>query len=126
MSLRMRLVATLALTLGCKSGGVASVTDIDIAIPPSVHSVTISPAPASLMEGSSLQLTAHAKDSEGNALNGRSVRWSSSDQTIVSVDSAGLVTAMSAGSALVAAEIDGHSNTADRSAGGLSHHNRHQ
>ncbi|HKW12192.1 MAG TPA: Ig-like domain-containing protein [Gemmatimonadaceae bacterium] len=75
--------------------------------PPSVAIVTISPPSVSTQVGKSVQLSAAAKDSAGNVLSGRSVSWISSDSTIAQVSSSGMVSARTAGSAVVQATVEG-------------------
>ena len=77
-----------------------------------VASLTISPAAAILWLGKTAQLVATAKDAAGAVLTGRSVTWTTSDPTIVTVDATGLVTSAGAGSATVTATSEGESSTA--------------
>src|SRR2546426_141607 len=65
--------------------------------PAPVASVDVTPSPASVVVGTTLQLTATPKDAAGNALTGRSVTWATSDATIATVDANGLVTGKAAG-----------------------------
>jgi len=81
-----------------------------------VASLTISPAAETLLLGETAQLVASAKDAAGAVLTGRSVTWTTSDATIVTVDATGLVTSLvtsaGAGSATVTATSEGKSSTA--------------
>ena len=52
---------------------------------------------------STMQLTATALDSEGNAVPNQSFFWSSSTPTTATVDSSGLVTALRTGSVTITA-----------------------
>lgn len=72
-----------------------------------VATVTLTPSSASLAVGGTQQLVATARDAGGNILAGRAVTWASSNSTVASVDSTGLVTAVGAGSAQVTAIING-------------------
>ena len=73
-------------------------------IPPApVATVTVSPPTATVSTGTTQQLTATNKDANGNVLNGRAIAWSSSAPSVASVNSAGLVTAVSVGSATITA-----------------------
>jgi uncharacterized protein YjdB len=76
-----------------------------------VASVRVTPRQATLAPGESVQLSASAADSLGNVLFERSVTWSTSDATIASVDSDGLVVGVSVGRALIVARVDGVSDT---------------
>jgi len=74
-----------------------------------VASVTVSPASGSVPAGSTLQLTATPKDASGNALTGRTITWSSSDNSVATVSSSGLVSGVVAGSATITATSEGQS-----------------
>ena len=80
--------------------------------PPPVGSVEVTPSTGSLQVGGSLPLTAVPKDASGNALSGRTVTWSSSDETVVTVSSGGLVTGVGAGVASVTATCEGKQDSA--------------
>jgi uncharacterized protein YjdB len=70
--------------------------------------VVVSPAPVTLTAlGATQQLTATPKDSLGTPLSGRTHHWASSNTAAVSVDSAGLVTAVANGWAWVTDMVDG-------------------
>jgi len=62
-----------------------------------VASVDVSPPSATVLVGSTVQLTATPKDAAGNPLSGRVVTWQTSNATIATVDANGLVTAKVAG-----------------------------
>lgn len=85
--------ATITATSEGKSGtSVVTVTLVPVA------TVVVSPTSASVMTGATQQLTATPTDANGNALTGRSVTWSSSNNSIATVNSnTGLVTGVSAG-----------------------------
>ena len=91
------LSATAVVTVSGNSGG--------------VHSVTISPATATVQIGRTVQLTAVARDASGNVLTGRSFNWTSSNITRATVVS-GLVTGISAGDVTITASTGGKSGTA--------------
>jgi uncharacterized protein YjdB len=78
-------------------------------VPAAVASVNVTPAVVSLLVGAAVQLTATTADSAGNLLSGRSISWSSSDATVASVSSSGLVTSVAQGSASITATSEGHS-----------------
>src|SRR5437899_1369508 len=80
--------------------------------PKPVASVTVSPTSASVLQGQTLQLTATIKDSAGNVLSGRAVTWTSSDASVATVSSSGLVGAVAAGSVTITATSEGRSGTA--------------
>ncbi len=59
-----------------------------------------------------MQLTATPRDSNGNALSGRVVTWSSSTPSAATVSGGGLVTGVAAGSSTITAASEGKSGTA--------------
>src|SRR3989449_2938126 len=65
--------------------------------PERVASVDVTPSPASVAVGTTLQLTATPKDAAGNPLTGRTVTWGTSDANLATVDANGLVTGKAAG-----------------------------
>ena len=82
-----------------------------IAGPAPVATVAISPASASLVVGTTQQLTATTKDASNNILTGRSIVWSSGSPAFASVDANGLVSAVAPGSATITATSEGQSGT---------------
>jgi hypothetical protein len=66
-----------------------------------------------LAVGETSQYTVMVKDSSGTVLDGRSIVWSTSDASILSVSQAGVVTAESPGSVTVSVASEGKSATAD-------------
>lgn len=76
-----------------------------------VASVSVSVAETSLSIGQSTQATAIAKDASGKALSGRTFDFSSSNTSIATVSSSGLVTAKAPGTATVTASTNGKSGS---------------
>src|SRR5262245_2635158 len=76
-----------------------------------VASVEVTPPTADVSVSSTLQLNAVAKDSTGAILSDRPMTWSTSNSLIASV-AAGLVTGLAAGTAQIAATVEGKSDTA--------------
>src|SRR6266566_3302024 len=74
-------------------------------------SVTVSPAPASVQAGQTVQLTATPKDANGNTLSGRTVNWASSNGAVGTVNGSGLVTGVVAGSTTITATSEGQSGS---------------
>ena len=95
---------------GGLSNIVAATTAVSTPIP--VATVTVSPSSASVQVGSTVQLSATTKDSNGNILTGRTISWSSSNTSIATVSGAGLVSGVAAGSAQVSATSEGKSGSA--------------
>lgn len=91
----------------------ASKTVIDLTVKPTLTSVAVTPSPASLQTGDSQQFTATAKYNNGTTANVTSAStWKSSNPTVASVDSAGLVTALAAGVTTISASDSGVSGSA--------------
>jgi hypothetical protein len=72
-----------------------------------VTTVEIDPATLQLRVDSSRALRATVRSQKGDVLTGRLVSWTSSDPTVVRVDSDGNTTALKVGSATVTAALDG-------------------
>ena len=89
---------------------VASVGVTVVAVP--IASLTVTPAADTIVVGQTTQLAAAAFDSAGHALDGRAVAWTSSDPTIATVSSTGLVLAAAPGAAQVTGTAEGHSAAA--------------
>ncbi|WP_284349942.1 Ig-like domain-containing protein [Roseisolibacter agri] len=78
-----------------------------------VASVVVTPATANLRTGDTLRLAASARDESGATLAGRQVRWTSSSNNVVTIDSvSGLLRAMGQGSATITATSEGKTGTA--------------
>lgn len=75
----------------------------------SVASVEIDPDSLALIEGAVHQLTAVARDAQGQVVEGRAVQWASSAPDVASVDALGQVTAVRTGTAAITAKVDGTS-----------------
>lgn len=100
--------ATIEATSEGKRGtAVITVTRVPVA------RIDITPVTLSLVEGESDNLSAVAKDANGEVLDDRAIAWRSSDVTIASIDAAGRVTAIRAGTAAMTAETEGKSATAE-------------
>lgn len=91
--------------------GKIGVAWLTIALVP-VHSVAVNPAQLSVNSGRTFQLSAILRDSAGTELTKRAISWLSSDTTIASVSTSGLVTARAPGSATVTAVSEGRTGSA--------------
>ena len=76
-----------------------------------VASVTVTPASPTVSVGQTVQLTATPKDASGNPLAGRVVTWSTSNASVATVSSPGLVTGVGAGTATITATSETKSGT---------------
>jgi hypothetical protein len=76
-----------------------------------VARVIIAPDSVALPRGQTMRLEALVVDASGNALEGREIRWSSSDVARVSVAQTGIIAASDVGSSLVSASSGGKADT---------------
>lgn len=79
--------------------------------PAEVASVSVTPSTASLVMGTTQQLTATPRDAAGGGLTGRTVTWSSSAPTVATVSTTGLVTSVAVGTATISATAEGIAGT---------------
>src|SRR5205823_6271995 len=100
--------ATITATAEGQSGP-SALTVTAVTVP--VATVTVSPAPASVPAGQTAQLTATPKDASGNSLTGRTITWASSNTSVATVSSSGLVRGVVAGSATITATSETKSGT---------------
>jgi len=71
-----------------------------------VATVQVTPAVATLaVAGETRQLSASAKNARGHAISGVTFTWRSQDTSVVTVDAAGLVTAIGSGTAAISASV---------------------
>jgi uncharacterized protein YjdB len=82
-----------------------------VTVQPAVSFVLVSPGLVFVRKTSTVQLSAAAYDANNNRIFGRAVAWSSNDQSIATVDAAGLVTTKKAGVVQITATIDGKSDS---------------
>lgn len=103
VSLRMRPVWAVAFILP-----LAACSD-EPSGPEPVAEVEVTAAATTLMVGETTQLSVTLRDAGGNVLTGRPVTYESSNQSVATVSSAGVVTAVSTGTASVSATSEGSS-----------------
>jgi uncharacterized protein YjdB len=100
MSLPTRTAIVLCFAaVGCGGGGAAG--------PAAVATVAVSIAKSTLQAGEATTVTAITRDASGTILPGRAVAWSTNNSSVVSVSSAGLVTALTTGSANIIGTSEG-------------------
>ena len=75
--------------------------------PTPVASVRLTPTTRDLFVGQTVQLSAQTLDSQGNVLPNRPVTFTTSNATVASVSTAGVVTALAPGSAIITAASEG-------------------
>jgi uncharacterized protein YjdB len=101
--------ATITATSESQSGSAAlTVTPV----PAPVASVTVSLASPSVTAGGTTQATAVLRDASNTELTGRVISWASSNTAVATVNSSGLVTTLTAGSATITATSESQSGSA--------------
>jgi alpha-tubulin suppressor-like RCC1 family protein/uncharacterized protein YjdB len=99
--------------------GVGGSSGLTVA-PVPVASVTIAPGNATIQLGQSVQLSATARDAQGNVLSGRPITWSSSDAATATVSAAGLAAGVAVGGPVtISASAEGKVGVATVSIGPL-------
>ena len=94
------------------ASGLAGQAAIDV-VPPVASAVSVTPDSVVLVAlGASARLSAEVLDQVGRVMEGAAVAWTSGDTTVAVVDSAGVVTAVSEGTAAVTATAGAASGTA--------------
>jgi trimeric autotransporter adhesin len=94
------------------SEGRSAVASITVS-PIAVASISVSPDDNSVVVGQTTQLTAELRDATGAPVTNRVIAWSSSNASVATVTSQGVVTAVAPGSAIITASVDGRSASAD-------------
>ncbi len=80
--------------------------------PTAVATVEVTPSSVSMNVGESRQLAASPRNAAGTLVTGKSAAWSSANAAVASVDAAGLVRGVAAGSTTVSATVSGKVGTA--------------
>jgi len=106
----VQAVALGSATVTATSEGVSGSAPLTVVAVP-VASVTVTLNSSSISVGQSTQANAVIKDASGNVLIGRSIAWKSSNTTVATVSSSGLVQAVAAGSATITATSEGISGS---------------
>lgn len=94
------------------SAGAASGT-AEVTVQQELASVLVSPERVSLAEGDTLRLRPQGRDARGNEVAGTAFVWTTTDPSVATVDSAGLVQAQVIGTARIAATADTLTGTAE-------------
>lgn len=98
-------------TITATSEGVIGSTAVSVANPV-VAGVVIAPRSATVQRGGTLSLSVTITDESGAAVTDRPPTWTSSNTAVAIVSASGLVTAVSPGTASIAAALDGKADTA--------------
>lgn len=106
-------VATAFVVFLTACGGGGGSSDAVTPPAPTAASVTISGNDAAILPGGTLQLTARAATSSGVVLSTAAINWTTSNAAVATVSSAGLVSAVAAGTATVSAASGSASGTTE-------------
>ena len=98
-------------TITATSEGIAGTAVVTV-VPVPVASVVVTPAVDTVFVGTTTQLSAEPRDASGTPLTGRTVMWTSDSTAIATVDSTGLVSAVTPGDATITATSEGIDGTA--------------
>lgn len=104
-----RIVASSAVGALCVLGSCSESAVNPIA----VASIELTPSATSVRAGSSTTLVARPLDASGRTVDVGAISWSSSDKSLATVSSTGVVTALAAGNVRIAASALGKSGTAN-------------
>jgi uncharacterized protein YjdB len=100
-------------TISATFGGVSGAAPLTVSAA-TLNSITVTPSAAGLASGATLALGAKGAFSDGTTQAVDTVAtWTSSDDTIATVDSTGLVTGLAPGSVTITAELAGVSGSSD-------------
>ena len=103
-------ISTGSATVSAMAGGKTSQAMITVGAG-APGAVAVTPAQAAVIPGEELQLTASSFDNSGLETNSP-ITWTSSDESIVTIDGSGRVTGVSAGIATLRAAVDGRTANA--------------
>jgi uncharacterized protein YjdB len=99
-------------TITATVGTISSTTTVTVQ-PAPVDRVVVTPVDPSILVFQGVQLTATLYDAQNNVLSGRSVSWSSADQSRVTVNSTGFAFGWRKGNAVITATSEGKSGTTE-------------
>jgi uncharacterized protein YjdB len=106
----MAVAAAVAAVLTACGGGGGDGTTAPVVQPVATVSVTL--ASAQVAAGGATTASAELRNASGAVLTGRTIAWTSSNSAVASIDGAGNVTAISAGTTLISASSEGKSASA--------------
>jgi len=108
------IAAVLGVTAACSSDSTEPGTTTNPPPGPApVASVSVEAGANNVTVGGNVTFTATAKDAAGKALSGRQITWSSSAPAVATVNGAGVVTGVSAGTATISAAAEGKTGQAN-------------
>ena len=89
-----------------------TIDQVSVSVTQQISSVSVSPGSVSINQGSGAQLTAVARDANGNTVPGVTFTWSSSNAWVAPVNSSGWVTGSNAGNAGISVSAGGRTASA--------------
>ena len=104
---RSILFASSLAVFGCGGGGGNTSPTTPAISVPVVTTVTVTLASTKFELGSTTTATAIVLDQNGGAINGKTISWSSDNQSVAAVGADGVVTGVAAGTANIVATVDG-------------------
>ena len=110
--MKLTLKTVLMLILGVSLIGIIACEDEEKEVKLEVTAVEVSPSSATINKDETQQFTYSVKDQNGDEMSDVSVTWSSSDETVTTIDASGLATGAGAGSATITATAESISGTA--------------
>ena len=99
-------VAVGTVQVAASAEGKSAIAEITVN-PTPVASVRLTPSSRDLLVGQTVTLSAQAVDADGNELANRPITFSTSNSSVASVSSAGVVTALAPGSTIITAASEG-------------------
>jgi len=102
---------TATITTPAQPGTIQATAQVAVSNQP-VASVVVTPSPATVHVGYSRLFSAVARNTAGQTLAGRTIIWTSSNQSIATVDQSGLVVGVSEGTVQIRATAEGVQGTA--------------
>ena len=84
---------------------------ISVTVSQGLSSITVSPSSASVVAGATTPLVATARDANGSTISGVTFSWTSSNNNVATVNSSGVVTGVTQGSATITASASGRSGS---------------
>jgi trimeric autotransporter adhesin len=99
-------------TVTATAEGKSATSTITVVIPP-VASVVVAPATANLTVNGMVQLSAEARDADGDPIAGKTFTWTTSDGGVATVDATGKVTGVAQGTATITATSEGQSGSSN-------------
>lgn len=94
------------------AGTCCTVDQVSVSVTQQISSVSVSPGSVSINQGSGSQLTAVARDANGNTVPGVTFTWSSSNAWVAPVNGSGYVTGSNAGNANIVVSAGGRTASA--------------